>query len=366
MSETSAAKQEAFSQKMIDILNGGALNLAMSIGYRTGLFDIMDMYDAPQTVSAISARSGLNVRYVREWLGIMSTGNIVELTHGQDGETRYFLPKEHAAFLTRRSGNANLAVYFQEMPLLTICSMEPVIEGFQTGEGVPYTCYPKFQAFMSELANAKHRQVLTDKFLPSVDGGKLISRLKQGIRVCDLGCGEGTALLLMAQAFPRSEFVGIDISGAAICEALKQAVAEGLENADFMVLDAALLRDDTRLKGAFDYITAFDAIHDQTAPLDALRSICFMLAPGGIFSMIDIDANTEQKDNMEHPLGPFLYTVSLMHCMPVGLVDGGTGLGMMWGREKAVEMLGEAGFENVEVLEMEHDPFNLHYLCRKV
>jgi hypothetical protein len=80
--------------------------------------------------------------------------------------------------------------------------------------------------------------------------------------------------------------------------------------------------------------------------------------------MIDIKAFSNPADNMDHPLGAFLYTVSLMHCMPVGLNDNGTGLGMMWGREKAEAMLRAAGFEHIEIIEMEHDPFNIHYFCR--
>jgi ubiquinone/menaquinone biosynthesis C-methylase UbiE len=363
--ETSATKREAFSRKMADILNFGSLNLAMAIGYRTGLFDILDAFDTPQTLASVAERSGLNARYIREWLGIMSTGGIVELTREEGQESKYFLPKEHAAFLTRSAGNSNMAVYTQEIPLLTTCSMEQVIKGFQTGEGVPYSHYPKFQAFMTELSNAKHRQVLVDKFLPSVDDGKLIPRLEAGIRVCDFGCGEGVALLLMAKAFPKSRFVGIDISEEAIEVARKGATKEELKNVELLIQDGALLEDDPILEGCFDYITAFDAIHDQTAPLMALRSVRHLLARGGIFSMVDIAAKSEHIDNMNHPMGPFLYTVSLMHCMPVGLVNGGTGLGMMWGQEKAVEMLKEAGFESVEVLEMKHDPFNLHYLCRK-
>jgi len=132
-----------------------------------------------------------------------------------------------------------------------------------------------------------------------------------------------------------------------------------------MVRDAALLAATSEFREYFDYITAFDAIHDQTRPLDALRSVYYMLAPGGLFSMVDIDAGSEHADNINHPMGTFLYTISLMHCMAVGLVDGGTGLGMMWGRKKAVEMLRQAGFRNVEILEMAHDTFNIHYLCRK-
>ncbi|UCF93842.1 MAG: class I SAM-dependent methyltransferase [Desulfobacterales bacterium] len=365
MAAKSAARREAFSKKMGEILNYGALNLAMAIGYRTGLFDVMDTFDAPQTVSRIAAKAGLNPRYVREWLGVMATGGIVELAPTADGRHLFLLPKAHADLITRRAGNANLGVYTQEIPLLTACAMEPVIRGFYTGDGVHYDHYPRFQAFISELANAKHREVLVDQFLPGVDGGRLIKRLIAGIRVCDLGCAEGVALILMAQAFPRSRFVGIDLSEAAIAEAQKEAQRQNIRNVNFLSMDAAGLRDHREFCDGFDYVTAFDAIHDQTRPLEALRGIHHILAPDGLFSMVDIAAETRLADNMNHPLGPFLYTVSLMHCLPVGLVDGGTGLGMMWGREKAVKMLRDAGFRQVEVLEIPHDPFNLHFFCRK-
>lgn len=117
---------------------------------------------------------------------------------------------------------------------------------------------------------------------------------------------------------------------------------------------------------AFGYrLGLFDAIHDQTRPLSALKGAYAILKPGGLFSMVDIAAATNLAGNLDHPMGPFLYTVSLMHCMPVGLVDGGSGLGMMWGREKAVKMLQKAGFDQIQVLEIPDDPFNYHYLCTK-
>jgi 2-polyprenyl-3-methyl-5-hydroxy-6-metoxy-1,4-benzoquinol methylase len=355
----------SFSEKMIDILNCGAINLAMAIGYRTGLFEVMDVFDSPHTIDDISDRAGLNPRYVQEWLGVMTTAEIVELSQAENGENRYYLPKHCGDLITRRAGNSNLGLYTQEIPLLTTCAMEAVIDGFTTGEGVTYDHYPKFQTFMSQLANAKHRQVLVNKFLPSVDNGRIIPRLVSGIQVCDLGCAEGVAVSLMAKAFPQSRFVGIDISPEAIDEARRQARQQKIENLDFMVLDAAALKNKREMVGLFDYVTAFDAIHDQTRPLDVLRGVNHILTPDGRFSMVDIAANSNLADNLAHPMGPFLYTVSLMHCMPVGLVGGGTGLGMMWGREKAVEMLKDARFQHVQVLEMPDDPFNLHFFCSK-
>lgn len=359
-------KQNKFAERMTDILNYGALNLAMALGYKTRLFDVMDEYDSPQTASDIANKAGLNDRYVKEWLGVMVSGSIVELTKNESEDDLFFLPKEHADLLTRRAGNSNLGVYTQEIPLLTTCAMTPVLQGFYSGDGVDYSYYPEIHEFMAQLANAKHRDVLIDRFLPSVEEGQLIERLESGIRVCDLGCAEGIAITLMADAFPKSEFIGIDISDESIEKARHEALNKGLKNVSFHKLDAAHLKDNPELLESFDYVTAFDAIHDQTRPLEALINVHAILKEEGLFSMVDIAASSHLSDNRDHPMGAFLYTVSLMHCMPIGLVDGGAGLGMMWGRQKAVKMLKDAGFKKVQVFDIPDDPFNLHFQSKKM
>ena len=357
--------REAFSDLMTDILNKGALNLAMGLGYRTGLFDILDELDAPASSGEIAKKSLLDQRYIEEWLGVMATGKVILVSKLDTGELLYHLPQAHGDFLTRRSGNNNLGVYTQEIPLLNLAAFAGVLNGFKTGEGIGYDSYLEFQAFMSELADAKHRQALVDSFLPSVAAGEVVTRLRRGISVCDLGCGQGVAVLLMAREFPGSDFVGLDFSGEAIETARSQATQEGISNAEFRCVDAADLSSSEEFQGKFDYISAFDSIHDQTRPMAALKGVLHMLRPGGLFSMVDIAASSDLLQNLEHPLGPFLYTVSLMHCMPVGLLDGGSGLGMMWGREKAVEMLSAAGFADIQVTPVPEDPFNDHFLCRK-
>ncbi len=356
---------KTFQDKMVDILNYGSLNLAMGLGYRAGLFDVMDTRNRPCTVDEICEDAILNRRYVQEWLGVMVCGGIVELVRGDDGHPRFLLPKAHGDVLARRAGSGNLGVYTQEIPLLTACAMEPVYQGFLTGDGIPYEQYPDFHAFMAQLGDAKHRQVLVDTFLPSVDDGRVVQSLHRGIHVCDLGCAQGIATLLMARAFPASRFTGIDISAEALENARAEAREKGLTNVCFEQRDAAGLCHSNDLSGRFDYITAFDAIHDQTRPLEALRGIKEILKDNGAFSMIDIAAESDIDGNRDHPMGAFLYTVSLMHCMPVGLVDGGAGLGMMWGRQLAERMLEQAGFGQVSVMKIPEDPFNLHFFCRK-
>ncbi len=365
MTQQTDPKPADASSKISDILNHGALNLALAIGYRTGIFDAMDALGEPVAADDIATAAGVDPRYLKEWLGVMVCGDIIALSRNEAGQERFHLPKPYGDLLTRRSGNANLGVYTQEIPLLTHCAMEPVIKGFCTGDGVSYSHYPRFQAFMTELANAKHRQVLVDRFLPAVENGKIVKQLQDGLEVCDLGCGEGVAALLMAQHFPESRFTGVDVSREAIEIARQEAARRGLKNVAFFALDAVNMKDDPTFKEAFDYVTAFDAIHDQTRPSEALESVYAILKPGGRFSMVDIAAHTDIAGNRNHPMGPFLYTVSLMHCMPVGRVEGGAGLGMMWGKEKAMEMLSEAGFQKTEVTEIPDDPFNFHFFCQK-
>ena len=354
-------KGQAFARKMSDILNYGALNLAMGLGYRTGLFDVLDRIGRPSTTDHIADQAGLSERYTREWLGVMVCGKIVELYQAENGQDLFFLPPEHADLITTRAGQANMGVYTQEVPLLAQSAYDGVAQGFLTGQGVDYQNYPHFQEFMAQLADAKHRQTLVDSFLPSVAKGKIFDSLRSGIQVCDVGCGRGTAVLLMAQAFPASRFMGLDLDAQVTASAQAEAQKLGLENVRFVQQDAAAVEEVCGWQDLFDYVTAFDAIHDQTHPLQALRGIRFMLKPGGLLSMVDIAASSSLADNADHPMGPFLYTVSLMHCMPVGLVHNGAGLGMMWGRQKAVAMLQKAGFTDIAVQEIPDDPFNLHF-----
>ena len=319
-------KMELFAQRMTETLNLGALNLALGMGYRLGLFEALAEANAPIGCVELADRAGVSARYLREWLGVMACGRVVELDRDQDGQETYLLPPEHAAYLIRGS-ELNLGVYTQETPLLTVCAQEDVLERFRDGGGVNYDRYRPFRAFMAQLADAKHRDTLIRTFLPSVDGGALVERLERGIEVCDLGCGSGLAARLMARAFPNSRFIGLDFDPDEIAAAERLARKDELANLSYRVQDAAAVTGLPDYAQRFDYITAFDAIHDQTRPAEALAGVRSMLKPGGLFSMIDIAAGSDQADNIDHPMGSFLYLVSLMHCLPVGLNDQGAGPG---------------------------------------
>jgi SAM-dependent methyltransferase len=347
-------KSEAFAGKMVGLLNGAGLILMTSIGHRTGLFDTMATLP-PSTSGQIAEAAGLNERYVREWLGAMVTGGIVEY---DPATKRYSLPVEHASWLTRAASPNNLAVTAQFIPVLA--AVEDAIVGcFRKGGGVPYSAFPRFHEVMAEESAQTVVSVLFDGILPLVDGLK--GSLESGIDVLDVGCGSGRALVALAQAFPNSRFFGYDLSAEAAAVGRAQAAALGLLNIKFAARDVAAL-DETR---RFDLITAFDAIHDQAKPAAVLAGISRSLKPGGVFLMQDISGSSHVHENLNHPVAPMLYTISTMHCMTVSLAAGGEGLGTMWGEDTALSMLADAGFGNVDVHRLPHDVMNCFYVARR-
>jgi ubiquinone/menaquinone biosynthesis C-methylase UbiE len=325
----------------------------ISIGHRTGLFDAMRVLPAA-TSERIAKAAGLSERYVREWLGAMATGGIVEY---EPVRRTYRLPPEHAAFLTRAASPNNFAAATQWLAVLG-CAESEVVSAFRHGKGVPYSAYPRFHEVMAEESGQTVLAGLEEHILPLVPG--LIDKLEKGIDVLDVGCGSGMAMLQLAERFPNSRFAGHDMSEEAIEAARREAARRNLANVHFDVADAATMNRAT----AFDLITAFDAIHDQARPAEVLANIARALRPGGVFLMQDISGSSHVHEDMNHPMGPFLYTVSCMHCMSVSLAMGGPGLGAMWGKETALRMLREAGFPNVAVNALPHDVINFWYVCR--
>lgn len=348
------SKAELFAERMLATINGAGVTLMTSVGHRTGLFDAMAALP-PSTSGEIARAAGLSERYVREWLGAMTTGGVVEYDAGTEA---YSLPPEHAAFLTRAASPNNLAVTAQFVAVLGTVE-DQIVERFREGGGVPYSAFPRFHEVMAEESQQTVVAGLGDAILPLAPG--LTEALAAGIDVLDVGCGSGRALNTLAKAFPRSWFTGYDLSEEAVVSALREADRQGLVNVRFQTRDVTELGD----REQFDLVTAFDAIHDQARPRLVLRGIFDALRPGGTFLMQDIRGSRHVERNMEHPIAPFLYTISAMHCMTVSLAAGGDGLGTMWGEETAVEMLNEAGFRSVEVRQLPHDIMNNFYVARK-
>lgn len=346
--------ESAFSDRLVDTINAGATALMISVGHRTRLFDAMDGR-RPMVPEELASHAGLDARYVREWLGAMACAGIVEVDRA--GE-RYSLPADHAAHLCRRGGADNLAPFTQYISVLGGVETR-IVECFRQGGGVDYSEFERFHEVMAEDSGQSVLSSLFDVILPLVSG--IDERLERGIEVLDLGCGQGRALIAMAKRYPASRFFGYDLCQAPLETARQLAQEAGVDNVTFAQRDAETITEQEQ----FDFVTTFDAIHDQARPDRVLENIHRSLKPGGRYLMQDIDASSNVAQNLDHPLGPLLYTVSTMHCMTVSLARNGMGLGTMWGRDRARLLLKEAGFETIEEHMLDHDPQNRYFVLSK-
>lgn len=349
-----ADRAEAFAGRLVGTITNAATSLMVSLGHRVGLFDAMAALP-PSRSEALAASAGLSERYVREWLAVMVTSRIVEY---RPGSHTYALPPEHAACLTRAAAPNNIAVTSQFVGVAASVEQH-MIERFRSGDGLHYDHFLRFHEVMAEDSYQTTVMSLIDSILPLVPG--LIERLEHGIDVVDVACGGGRALLKMARTFPNSVFTGIDLCEDAFAEARVQALKDGLDNLSFKALDLSTV---TTL-GAFDLVTGFDAVHDQKDPLGLVKTVHASLNRDGVFLMQDIGGSRDLVTNMENPLAPLLFTISLMHCTPISIGQGGPGLGTMWGVETAREVLAEAGFVDVDMHRLPHDPVNAYFVARR-
>jgi SAM-dependent methyltransferase len=354
MSDTAVldpAEVEQFAGQLMAIYTGTMLNYMIDVGHRTGLFSAAA--EGAATSQELADRAGLTERYVREWLAAMVTARIFDY---DPATGKYTIPAAHVAVLT--DAGMNLA------PMAALGThlgkhVHQVARAFREGGGVPYAEYrPEFTDVMDGISRVFYDAGLIDLYLPLIPG--LRERLDHGIRVADVACGTGHALVLLAREFPTSTFVGFDLDDGAIGRARAEAAGAQLTNVTFEVCDAARLR----VQEPFDLIFVFDAVHDQVDPDAVLRAIRGALARGGVFFMKEPHGADALEDNMANPMAPLLYSVSTLHCMTVSLAHGGAGIGTMFGEQLALRMLADAGFTSVDVQPAPGDPGDAVYVAR--
>jgi SAM-dependent methyltransferase len=344
---------EAFAAQVFGYYTGGMLTFMIDIGQRTGLFAALA--HNPATSDELAGRTGLDARYVREWLGALTTGGV--LTY-EPADATYALSPAHAVCLT--GGGAEDLAPVRRLATHLAKHVDAVTDAFRLGGGVAYEHYrPEFTDVMDGISRGKFDELLLSDWLPLAPG--LSDRLAAGARVADIGCGTGHALVLMAQAYPDSTFVGYDIAADALAAGRAEARTVGIDNVRFEQRDVAELTVDE----PFDAVVVFDAIHDQVAPATVLRRMHDALTPGGQLFMVDINAASDIADNLAHPLAPFLYATSVLHCMTISLAHDGAGLGTVWGRQLAQQMLTDAGFTDIADHDAPGDPFNAIYTARR-
>jgi len=352
LSEDSSAA--IFAERIGDVINAGAQSVMISIGHRAGLFDVMAELE-PSTSQQIANSAELAERYVREWLAVMVTAEIVSYDPSQ---LTYHLPKAHAACLTRGAELGNFAVYAQFVSLLGVTE-EQTLRCLETGGGTHYGDYPCFHQIMAEDSEQSVAASLFDVILPLIDG--IDSQLEAGLDVLDAGCGQGKALVAMAEHYPQSRFTGYDLCTDAIAEATRMADAKGLQNIRFVVKDLSSFNEQAQ----YDLITTFDAVHDQKTPQNLITDLHRALKPSGVYLMQDIGGSAHLENNMSFPMASLLYSLSCSHCTPISIGQGGEGLGTMWGWETAQAMLEDVGFASVERQILPHDTMNVWFISRK-
>jgi SAM-dependent methyltransferase len=331
---------------------GAAFSTAcVVLGHKLGLYQALA--EAPATPDELAQRTGTTERYVREWLNNQAAGGYVSYDAAL---ARYHMSPEQTAAFADDTSPAFMPGAFEVAT--AIVHAEPRIrDAFRTGAGLPWgeqhTClFSGTESFFK----ASYVGNLVQSWIPALDGVQ--PRLEAGISVADVGCGFGASTILMAEAFPRSRFVGFDYHPDSIATARERADERGLaDRVRFEVADATGFPGD-----GYGLITSFDSFHDLADPAGAARRAHAALADDGTWMLVEPFAADRPEDN-HNPVGRVFYGASTMLCVPCSLAGGGPALGAQAGQARLSEVLAQAGFGRVR--RATETPFNLVLEARR-
>lgn len=338
-----------FMEQFVGYASGATTMALLAVADRSGLLRWLEENESG-TVGQVADGAGLNARYVQEILSGLAAAGAV--TYEPESEV-FTLPPEHALFLSDSSSPYCMSGWIEMIPTL-MRHVDGVVHAAEHGGGVGFEQFGSDMIRGIDRGNGPSQRVfLTKRWLPAVPG--LVDRLRAGIRVADVGCGVGTAAILMAEAFPDSQVTGFDVSEESL--EVARARANSTRNLTFQNFAADAIPPEP----PFDLITSFDVIHDLPDPKAGLARIREALADAGQFLMMEPNASSRLEKNLD-PHGALLYGVSAMHCMTQSLAIGGEGVGAAWGREAAEAYAREAGFSTFQELEDITNKFSAFYL----
>ncbi len=350
------ALTQAFMNKIIGDLSGAVVSIMCTIGDRLNLFKRLAA-QGPATSHELAERTNLNERYVREWLSVLACAGYLS----QDEESKRFrLPPEHAPVLAGEGGPIFMGGVYQHLPGL-FRPLDKILQAFQQGGGVSQDSYDDdFRKGMERISAGWFDNLLVPIWIAALPQVK--TKLEQGAKVADIGCGSGRALIKLAQEFPNSTFTGYDIFGPAVTQAIENAREAGVsERAQFVRRDVK-----EGLLEQYDLITAFDVLHDIANLQAVLQSIRQGIRQrphypsDGTFLLLEINS-AESLGANAGPVGTILYGTSVMYCLPTAIANGAEGLGTLGMPESKVRSLcGAAGFTIIRRLPFDN-PFNVLY-----
>ena len=346
---------QEFEGSVFHSLQGAMTSAMICLGDRLGLYQALAGGEAVSS-EALAQQTGLSERWLREWLHQQGAAGVLE----HRGEERFALSPEAEAVLANEDHPAFGAGWFSSLPQ-TMGVLEELPEAFRSGIGLDYDALGAEGARGVERGfGAWFRSLLVPVALPRVEG--VVEALGRGIRVADVGCGGGVALVEIAKAFPASEYHGYETSQHALDRARANASAAGLENVHFHDVRQEPLPED----GRFGFVTSFDCLHDMPDPVSVIQAIRGALAEDGVWLISDIKAHDGYEANVErNPMAALMYGTSVLTCLSSALSEpGGLGLGTLGLHEQlARQLAAEAGFASFERLELDH-PVNAFYLVR--
>jgi 2-polyprenyl-3-methyl-5-hydroxy-6-metoxy-1,4-benzoquinol methylase len=328
---------------------GAAMNAVLVlIGEKLGLYKAM-AGAGPMTSAELARKTNTDERYVREWFSAQAAGGYVTY----DAATQKFtLPDEQAFALAVEDSPAYLPGAFQIVSSV-MKDESKLTEAFRTGDGVGWDEHDTSLFEGTErFFRPNYAANLVKSWIPPLDGVE--QKLKTGARVADVGCGHGASTILMAQAYPNSQFVGFDYHGPSVGWARRSAARGGVKNASFEVATAKDFHG-----GKYDFVAFFDCLHDMGDPQGAAQHVLEMLKPDGTWMIVEPFAYDQLEKNL-NPVGRLFYAASTTICTPASRAqEVGLCLGAQAGEAKMRQIVTGAGF--MKFRRATETPFNLVY-----
>jgi SAM-dependent methyltransferase len=338
-------KLHEFLHKAVGDLGAAMSAVLMTIGDQLGFY--RELAKEALTPAQLALKTDTSERYVREWLNNQAAGGYVTY---DPATGKYHLDDEQSLCLADPNGPVDLpGAYYLVQDLFHV--RERALENFRSGKGMEWGEHHNCLFHGCErFFRAGYNANLLASWIPSLDGVE--EKLKRGGKAADIGCGHGVSTILMAKAFPNSEFVGFDYHDESIATARQRARNADVPNVRFEVADAAGYGE-----GDFDFISFFDCLHDMADPVSAARQAHKQLKPDGTVMLVEPAAGDTPEAN-HNPVGRVYYGASSLICVPVSLAKNGPALGAQAGEKQLREiMVDRAGFSSLR--RATETPFNM-------
>ena len=341
------AKLEAFMGQAVADMGAIISAPLFLIGEKLGLYKAM-AHAGPLTSEEVAERSGAAERYVREWLRNQAAGGYITYDAEED---RYTLPDEHALALADEDSPFYILGVYDSIASL-YADEDRILEAFRSGRGMGWHEHDhRLFRGTERFFRPGYRGNLVSEWIPALDGVE--AKLERGAKVADVGCGHGASTIIMAEAFPNSQFVGFDYHEASI-ERAGEAAREA-DVGDRLSFEVAAAKDYPG--SGYDLVCVFDCLHDMGDPVGAAAHVRQTLDGDGTWMIVEPFANDRVEENL-NPVGRIFYGASTVICTPASLAqEGGLALGAQAGQARLTEVLSEGGFTRVR--RATETPFNL-------